>query len=1524
MMKRALVLGLILFFFISTGICVAQGNEGQCDPPPPGPPPDNPDDNYSFHLEGNQSANFFFDFEPPFFVGIFKKGNVIAMDNLLEKIGIGCFYVETDFHPEKIVDEANVLIISTGGLMGIEKSEYLKALLEQFAAQGGTILCFGQQNSDAYGVLPVPQGESLNAYGWSQDSSCLRNSVYFESVHPALSSSTNELIDAGVDGYFSVYPSNSTILLRRKINLEPALLYYHYGNGTVILTSMFTDWAYAHSQATISEIKIIRDLITFAKNPKLPIPMFDLEQNPTPAINLNVQVENNTEFTASKAILKVYSPDRTTLLHQLEAPVSLNPSENTQTAINFTLPALSTTGYGICHVDYELYNAENETIQLPTESASGRFSIYKIITPVTIKDAVYMWVTVKDENIYWGQDAQFTIHFKNTRSESRTLDINNPFFSIGHGGSEGPTFPSFQVILPPGEEYQHNVSLPTTQFNSYVKSSITVRIQYYDANGVLKQTGPGKTFFLLGTMTNSTLKLNTPSPILPGGTLNYSITSRYIIDPLPGNTNIKLTLEKYNKANSQYSEIQTLYQLDHDFTQSPTFQYNGSYSPNPIHTNGEYRIKLEVTAPSGLKEPPRCQSFYYDRSGFNVTLENILAEGGNTATRFIPGQTYTIPIKIKNLPRNNYNVKNGTLVLSISGNNDEIYRKEINGININSGEEKELTETFVFTPTQMGIYSLYYRYWDETSECPSSSATVQRFNCNTNVSVIPNKNAYVYLDIAQVRVIVTGAGPYSIHLACAEAGIEETRNIQIPEGNFNITEIFQIPIGISSIYNLNIDVQNALSLTQTRIVHLAVAPLQFDYNVNFTETFARAGSDLHLNLNIKSLSGMTNPISGQLSVVSSQLNWQDVQTVTIKPLLDNSFTYTIPISADAAAGVYRFDVQFKINDTIYISKQHTVSLPGPEIKFISPGAAFNAGDAITFHFENTGGKNGAFEFEILLKDSLKKSTAEHNETLTIAAGTSNSLSLNLPGNLKTGKYQLVVKYIEPISNETVERIFPISISGLSAALNAYPLKENYFNDEVVSGKAEIANGARDIENSVLNARIVKLQQAKAVEAIFGSFTCLTKDNRGWIWAGFDSGIFYYDGVAVHEITQLPNGAPLDYILAIAAAPNNKIYALLPSAFLEIDGQNPANMTLLPFRYPDSDWCSTIGVDTQSRLWAVYSGIWEEIVYYDRGNDTWNTIEWGKFQQIIPDNDGGVWVTRDNNYGLLHIKADLSTEEITPDDPGIPSITFSMPPGDIQSMHVAPNGSLWLVIGNTLYRFDGGAWTDFSSYDGYPPNGILAVTGDEIGNIYAIGVNSNNMNSIYAVENTKFSQKDIEFYSFDVGNDIRPLLVINGYLYTYGSYGGSGGSSDEGEGGGRITGLLKIDMAGRSGNDGSAEQTAWSENYPVSITSGSPLTVDLVTGKTLEPGVYILKTQLLSSLEQVLAESNKTFSVRDHNVPISISIDGPSNTTFNGFVKPGQELLIPVTITNNTTETHTGLTVIIKKTSPSETVEVVLS
>jgi hypothetical protein len=491
--------------------------------------------------------------------------------------------------------------------------------------------------------------------------------------------------------------------------MEPAMLYYPYGNGYVILTSLYTDWGYTHSQATTEEIKVIRDLITFGKNPQLPIPMYNLEESPTPTINLNVQLQNNSELIASKAILKVYTPDRDKMLYELEVSINLDQDESTQIPISFILPELQTMNYGICHVDYELYNAENEIIQLPTESDSGRFSIYKIITPVTIKEGVYMWVTVKDEEVYYGQDVECTIHFKNTTSKNKTLDINDPFFAIGHGSSTGPSFPSFNVTLPPGGEYAHVALFSTIGFsNPYVKCSLTFRVQYRDANGILKQAGPGKVIFVLSAVTDSSLKLNgsqyTNQFINPGGTLNYDIASQYLSNPIPGISTIKLSLEKGTSQgntlpqNSEYSEIKTLYQATHDFMANRNFHYSGAYTPQPIHPAGWYRLKLEVTAPNGLKETNRYSYFKYFQSSFDVD-PGTLKQGASLLKYLIPGASYTIPITIKNpsiVGYHTYDVKNGCFELLLeSPTGQEVYRKAVTGISIDRGQEQTLSETFI-------------------------------------------------------------------------------------------------------------------------------------------------------------------------------------------------------------------------------------------------------------------------------------------------------------------------------------------------------------------------------------------------------------------------------------------------------------------------------------------------------------------------------------------------------------------------------------------------------------------------------------------------------------------------------------------------------------------------------------------------------------------------------------------------------------------------------------------------------------
>ena len=196
------------------------GNDCEPSPPDEGPGGDQPDDNYSY------------------FRGIIKEYNLVPEALIFTsghwqaalKLFGGLEFDAANNTAEKLLKITPFLIIPSGGLMSMQNDSTFKYILEQYVNLGGTIIVFAQQyGSHIENVVPIPEGESLKSYGWREDQSCLRNSAYFDKNHPVLSSSTNELIDAGVDGYFSAYPSNSTILLKRKTNLEPALLYYPYG-----------------------------------------------------------------------------------------------------------------------------------------------------------------------------------------------------------------------------------------------------------------------------------------------------------------------------------------------------------------------------------------------------------------------------------------------------------------------------------------------------------------------------------------------------------------------------------------------------------------------------------------------------------------------------------------------------------------------------------------------------------------------------------------------------------------------------------------------------------------------------------------------------------------------------------------------------------------------------------------------------------------------------------------------------------------------------------------------------------------------------------------------------------------------------------------------------------------------------------------------------------------------------------------------------------------------------------------------
>ena len=411
--------------------------------------PDKPDDHYSYAdfitLSDNEmnlnttgnipgavgSESIHFSYYPD--ILIYNKYGASLMENLLERVMPGNYihdYIH-DYFPEN----HKILVIPSAALIGDSQSEIIKQAIARFVDSGKSVILFSQQfGRDIQNLLPMPEGEIGPIVGFSEDSSCLKNSVYFNEMHQILSSSTTGILDVGVDGYASVTSGASAkVLLRRKVNDEPALLYYKYGAGTIYITSLFTDYAYSRSMASQQEIKLVKNMLRHAMAPDAQIPFFDLEQEPNPTINLDIQVTNHSGTTAAKTRISVYTIENT-LVYETEAAVNLNQEDTAEIPITFTLPPLEAKDYGIGYTTYELTDTAGELIQLKTETPGGRYSIYKLITPADINGGLYQWITVSDEIAYWGEKIEFKMNFKNATEQVQQVEINNPYFKIAHAG----------------------------------------------------------------------------------------------------------------------------------------------------------------------------------------------------------------------------------------------------------------------------------------------------------------------------------------------------------------------------------------------------------------------------------------------------------------------------------------------------------------------------------------------------------------------------------------------------------------------------------------------------------------------------------------------------------------------------------------------------------------------------------------------------------------------------------------------------------------------------------------------------------------------------------------------------------------------------------------------------------------------------------------------------------------------------------------------------------------------------------
>jgi hypothetical protein len=78
-------------------------------------------------------------------IAVLENGYFVEMTNLINRSHEPVRTVPIDFSPT-IIESQPVLVIPSGGLYGMEKSEFLKASLDEYVKNGGTLIVFGQQH----------------------------------------------------------------------------------------------------------------------------------------------------------------------------------------------------------------------------------------------------------------------------------------------------------------------------------------------------------------------------------------------------------------------------------------------------------------------------------------------------------------------------------------------------------------------------------------------------------------------------------------------------------------------------------------------------------------------------------------------------------------------------------------------------------------------------------------------------------------------------------------------------------------------------------------------------------------------------------------------------------------------------------------------------------------------------------------------------------------------------------------------------------------------------------------------------------------------------------------------------------------------------------------------------------------------------------------------------------------------------------------------------------------------------------
>ncbi|MEW6557838.1 MAG: Ig-like domain-containing protein [Elusimicrobiota bacterium] len=243
-------------------------------------------------------------------IGITASGLLAENILLLADIGERFELVDYNFNLSEILPRIKVLIIPSGGLYGLGDVESFKRNLADYVNNGGTIVCFTQQHGYEFSALPATSDkQQVTGYGWNEDQSCQSASVYINEVSPIFNGQTNTTLDVNVDGYFTNWPADAKVLLRRTKNNMPCMIEYEIRSqtqearkGRVIVTTLYSDFSYAQGSLSQEEKTLVKSLIDYAIDPSTPATQ-QLRAIPYTGVNFTLNTPEQTLVQGQRSVV---------------------------------------------------------------------------------------------------------------------------------------------------------------------------------------------------------------------------------------------------------------------------------------------------------------------------------------------------------------------------------------------------------------------------------------------------------------------------------------------------------------------------------------------------------------------------------------------------------------------------------------------------------------------------------------------------------------------------------------------------------------------------------------------------------------------------------------------------------------------------------------------------------------------------------------------------------------------------------------------------------------------------------------------------------------------------------------------------------------------------------------------------------------------------------------------------------------------------------------------------------------------